>query len=1157
MTSAYFHNNRPVSAEAFYAIACDPRRSVAVEACAGAGKTWMLVSRILRALLEGDGQVQPHEILAITFTKKAAGEMRERLYEWLEKFAHADDETLRQELVVRGVLSQKSPQSPVHMRELLSNLYQRVLANGRPVQIRTFHSWFAALLRSAPLATLQHLGLPVNYQLLEDDAPARASVWRRFYAAVAADAALKADFEAVVLVHGRFQADKALQGALDKRIEFMLADAAGVIDRSVRHFSAQFAECSGLDHPDDHLKSNAPCRELMAAAAISLGRAGAATFSAKGVELAQAIADNDTLSALSALLTKEGTARKFGEKIVGIAGVREAQEMALLLSTARQQHEAWDYQQRMARLTRTLLTEFTALKRERGWVDMNDVERAAQVMLTDPVLSGWVQERLDARIRHLLIDEFQDTNPLQWQALYAWLSGYGGAGNAPSVFIVGDPKQSIYRFRRAEPQVFSAAKRFIVEGLGGELLECDHTRRNSLEVTATVNAAMAQARDNDGFDGFREHTTASAAPGSVVRLPQIARSANKNDSATAGMLESGWRDSLTTPRELPEETLRTLEARQAAAWIAEQLRIAGERCDGPSTTSSAPSSDERGSEPRAAGSVGAERRDGPPLASSAPSGGSALHEVKSVGASQFMVLSRRRAGLMPLLDELRALHIPAQIGENTELIDCCEVLDIVALLDVLVSPQHDLSMARALRSPLFNIGNEALVQIVLAKGSSNRSWFDLLQNQELVAPEYIGLAATLTRYKGWVDSLPPHDALQAIYQHGDVLARFAAAAPATSRSTVLANLRALLGVALQLDGGRYATPYAFVRALKAGGLQALAAVNPGAVRLLTVHGAKGLEADFVLLLDTDTAERNADSMSVLVDWPGEAAAPRKFVFLVSESRPPACSQETLLAEQAARQREELNALYVALTRARNTLVLSSTEPHRSAPQSWWQRLHSLADETAAPGPAAVPGTLDGDPLVFYLPDLPDLPDLPAIGPGPGPQGGVAAIAEEDSVSARVGKAVHRLLERGAALLVLEAGATGAGAGPATGLPAAVAREFKLSADQLDKAVAMARRIRNGDAAWCWDPAVVGWQGNEVELIHSGQILRLDRLVRRKDAAHAGHWWVLDFKSASEPLRQPLLVAQLQDYRSAVQQIYPGETVRAAFLTGQGAMVPVP
>ena len=120
MTPAYQHNDAPCTREHFYAIACDPRRSVVVEACAGAGKTWMLVSRILRALLEGSA---PHEILAITFTKKAAGEMRERLLQWLEEFARPrpadptrglDAETpaqwqqrLHDELVARGIDPQR------------------------------------------------------------------------------------------------------------------------------------------------------------------------------------------------------------------------------------------------------------------------------------------------------------------------------------------------------------------------------------------------------------------------------------------------------------------------------------------------------------------------------------------------------------------------------------------------------------------------------------------------------------------------------------------------------------------------------------------------------------------------------------------------------------------------------------------------------------------------------------------------------------------------------------------------------------------------------------------------------------------------------------------------------------------------------------------
>ncbi len=1071
--AAYEHNGQPVSAEAFYAIACDPRRSVAVEACAGAGKTWLLVSRIVRALLAG---AQPHEILAITFTKRAAGEMRERLYEWLEQFAHADDATLARELEIRGFSYKNGPQPPSDGREQLSNLYQRILATGRAVQIRTFHSWFAALLRSAPIALLQAQGLPLNYELLEDDGPAKARVWRRFYAALVTQSALKADFEAVVLAHGRFQTDKALQAALDKRGEFALADAAGVVDTSVKHFTAQFTEFGGLDEPEELLSSNRFHRQTLRDAAMALGRASAPGFAANGLALEQALSAGDMGAAFATLLTEKGTARKFSEKIAGIELVRSAQELVLRVLAARQQHDAWLYQQRLARLTRLLITEFTALKHERGWVDMNDIERAALALLGDDVLSGWVQERLDARIRHLLIDEFQDTNPLQWQALWSWLSAYGGAGNAPSVFIVGDPKQSIYRFRRAEPQVFKAAQAFVADpdGLGGELLSCDHTRRNARRVIASVNAAMGGARDNDGYDGFRAHTTESHKEGSVGRLPPIPRIKDLDADASGEL--GAWRDSLTTPRKVPEETLRTLEARQAAAWISQQV-------------------------------------------------------AEGLQPADIMVLSRKRAGLLPLQQELRALHIPALVGEKTELIDCCEVLDIVALLDVLVSPQHDLSLARALKSPLFGMGDDALVQIALQQAERRVPWFEVLQKSEHLAPAIKGLAPVLMKYKGWLDSLPPHDALHAIYHHGDVLARFAAAAPAAQRASVLTNLRALLAVALQLDGGRYATPYALVRALKAGGLQAPATVSSEAVRLLTIHGAKGLEARAVLLLDTDTVERNADSMGVLVDWPGEAAAPHKFVFLVSESRPPACALEALATEQAARRREELNALYVALTRACDTLVLSSITPHRENPQSGWQRLLGLVNALPAPVALALADAAD---QVNYLSELPAAPVLPA-------QTAIEKVADDDSDLARTGKAMHRLLEWGAC---------------SEAQVRAVRREFRLDPAQVRDAAAKAQRILAGAGAWAWDESVVGWQGNEVELVYQGQTVRLDRLVQRKDAGHEGHWWVLDYKSRGAPQDLPELVTQMQTYRAAVQAVYGGQMVKAAFLTAQGTLVEI-
>ncbi|MFY8044098.1 MAG: 3'-5' exonuclease, partial [Rhodoferax sp.] len=283
---------------------------------------------------------------------------------------------------------------------------------------------------------------------------------------------------------------------------------------------------------------------------------------------------------------------------------------------------------------------------------------------------------------------------------------------------------------------------------------------------------------------------------------------------------------------------------------------------------------------------------------------------------------------------------------------------LVALLDVLVSPSHDLSLARVLKSPVFSLPDDALVALALHQRACkvkhpDSTWWSALQTEEGLHKQLQGIGAVLRRWQARAVARSPHDALSAIYYDGDVLAKYAAACPEGMRTGVLANLRALLQAALQVDGGRYTTAYNFVRAMRAGGIAAPQRADTKAVRLLTIHGAKGLEAPLVLMLDTDAEAPKTETMGVLVDWPGEHAYPRRFIFLASETRPPACALETLAMEQAARKREELNALYVALTRTQRTLVLSSMEPHREHPGSWWQRLHPHATCTVVAGsPAA-------------------------------------------------------------------------------------------------------------------------------------------------------------------------------------------------------------
>jgi ATP-dependent helicase/nuclease subunit A len=1184
---AYALDGAPCTREAFYAIACDPQRNVVVQACAGAGKTWMLVSRILRALVEDSAAhvtdyanaptdsaqpakspLKPQDILAITFTKKAAGEMRQRLQEWLNEYAGADDATLEKALSGRGISSKIGPQPKKILLKQLSNLKQSLLDSHRTVQIRTFHSWFAALLRSAPLAVLEQLNLPAQYELLEDDSEAVALVWRRFYALLQGDAALRSTYYQAVAAHSRFNVDKALHSALDKRVEFGLADAAGVVATSIRPFAQVYPEMVGLDSPLDVFAAGSTQRQRLSEVAAILGRYDGKIPQKAAADIERALTDGQLTDALAALVVQAGTPRKFSDKIPGIDQVRAVQEQCVRINAALLQHTAWLHQHSMAQLSRALIACFAQLKHERGWVDMGDIERAALHLLSDSVLSGWVQQRLDAQTRHLLIDEFQDTNPLQWQALQAWLASYAGAGGgggrgsgtgaAPSVFIVGDPKQSIYRFRRAEPQVFIAATDFVRDALGGVVLSCDHTRRNARGVLAAVNGVMQTAADT-GYEGYRPHTTESKVAGQVLRLPLVPAEPGDDEADP-----TVWRDTLTTPRDEAEEHIRTRECAQAARWVAQHLAN-GDQEDG---------GDQR----------------------------------KPLLAGQVMVLSRKRDRLQRMAAELQQLGIASQISEKTQLMQHCAVQDVVALVDALTSPMHDLSLARALKSPLFSCTDEQLASIAQAARAQGSSWLNMLLNAELLKqilpalqPEIAyKLHADLTHFHTASHTLPPHDALAAIYQHADVIARFMSAAPAADRTAVATQLQALLTAALDVDGGRFLTPYAWVRALKAGHVRTptISVKSANAVQLLTVHGAKGLEAHTVLLLDANAQAEKSRSMDVLIDWPAQHAAPTTFAFLATESTPPACVQDALQREQQARAREETNALYVVMTRAQHTLALSAHAVRTTDATSPWQRfaaleggvvdeaivqgdalqrdvlqdsatvnaavshsnaLHSSTGHAAAPSHSAQhPSTPLND--TIYIKKMPFQPVEPA-------QAAIKLIVKQPgSVAARQGLAMHRLLELYQVGVDLQSLAHSVGA------------QFQLAAAQADAACAIAQRITQGPAAWVWDSAHIDWQANEVELLqgcddvanddlnddadssvnvavkaqtNAPVLLRLDRLVKHRATQT---WWVLDYKSSVAPQQQTALRQQLAQYQQAVQAAHPGAPVRAAFITGEGQLI---
>jgi ATP-dependent helicase/nuclease subunit A len=366
--------------------------------------------------------------------------------------------------------------------------------------VRTFHAWFAQLLRRRPLELLAELGLQPDMALVEDPTEHRPDVYRRFHAAVAAEASLREDFDALVRRRGR----AAVRKWLDIRVGRSAVDQRGSRMRPGRSKRSIPAPVARQAHRRRHCRAGLWQQLLSELAAATGARVNAAAQKAAD-KLVVALALARCEQAVRGrggrrLFTTTDVPRKLGAAdglAAAHAGLQDSARPGAASTTARDEHL------RMVRLVRTLLAEYAAYKRSRGWPTWPTSSAARLRCCATARSPPGCRSGLDARVRHLLIDEFQDTSPLQWHALHAWLAGYAGAGGGasgqqpPGIFIVGDPKQSIYRFRGAEPRVFDAARDFVVEA--------PRRQRAGLRPHAAQRAA--------GAGGAQRRVRRGAAPG--------------------------------------------------------------------------------------------------------------------------------------------------------------------------------------------------------------------------------------------------------------------------------------------------------------------------------------------------------------------------------------------------------------------------------------------------------------------------------------------------------------------------------------------------------------------------------------------------------------------------------------------------------------------
>lgn len=1100
-------------------IALDPQRSVSVSASAGSGKTWQLVSRIVRLLLDG---AEPGGILALTFTRKAAAEMRERVEARLRELAYADDRTL-------DALLQQIDLSPTDaLRERARRLHETLLHAPFALRAQTLHVFCHELLSRFPLEA----GVPAGYTLTENerelrDAAVSALMQRIRQQPDGPDARALA----VWIASGASESTILgwLHGFIERRSDWW-AYTHGCAGDAVADATDRLAAQLGID-PDDDRPPTAALdhpdidRAITELHALLLAAAGVGRLKADMVAPALAAGGDARFAALrSALLTGDGSRRSLSQK----KAISDSAWQSFLhaygfladqidaIEAVRRRRDTWLRTAAGYRLGDRLLQALAAELQRTQQLTFADLEWRSYRLLTDSDQADWLRYKLDQRIDHLMLDEFQDTNPTQWQLLRPILDEMS-AGNPERVrtaFIVGDAKQSIYGFRRANPELLGSAAQFLQQQLGGAPMPLNDSRRSAPAVIDFVNALFS------GPDGeaiaFQPHGTHLKSDWGAVEVAPLVLA--DTPAAVAGD-DAALRNPLTTPRPVAEDLRLQREADGVAARI--KALVAARL----------PVSEHGRARPLDWGDV--------------------------------MILARQRTHLPAIEQALAAAGIPFIGASKGTLLGTLPVRDLMALLRFLDVPQRDLDLAQLLRSPLFEAGDADLMQLAAARDRGPHWWARLLAlDGDGQASAALGRAAGLiSRWQREARRLPAHDLLDRIACDTDLIRRYEDALPNDGR--VRANVGAFLQLVLDADQGRYPTLgrlnqrlEQLADAARDAPSEAPPAASDGQVRVLTIHAAKGLEAPAVFLVNSAPAANHRHG-GWQVEWPSDAATPSHFLLAANADDRDTLSAQLIDARRARESREALNLLYVAVTRARQYLFVSAFESSKAGPEpSWHERCLRAAQALPAsaeplPGaPAGVTAARQGrfpavvDPPAAAAVATPEPRLRRPLRPAPTPiwtpsQSGEAR--DPDAVTR--GRAIHWLLQQSANGRRPRSETLPAKLAAVLGedIDASLVPGWQAEADAVLAAPPLSMLFDQTQLQRAWNEVPVQWQAADGSARHGV----LDRLI------DDGHWLtIIDYKTAPRP-NAALLVdryrEQLAAYLDAIGTVFPGRPIRAGLL----------
>lgn len=882
--------------------AADPLVSAWVAANAGTGKTHVLTTRVLRLLVAGTA---PERILCLTYTKAAASEMSQRVFDRLARWVTSDRDGLAREL---EELLSRAPSDEELARA--QDLFTVAIETPGGLKVQTIHAFCERLLQRFPLEA----GIPPKFAILDDET----------------GLALRAEAIEDVLIEATRSAASPLGQALntvigwaaDDRFDDLLAQALAKrdwLDDAVQRLDKpdESDELSGAEllyrqllditGSADIAGIEADLAEVLDASELEFaGKAleGGSKNDVKAAPYLLAAAKTEDKRArvehLKAFfLTKDEEPRaqlatsKVTAKLPGIdETLKRAQDRFCKLFDERGKLVVLGANMALLRLAVAVLARYTGLKERRAALDFDDLIRKTARLLSTSAQAQWVLYKLDGGLDHILVDEAQDTSPLQWRIVQAlaeeFFSGEGTRETgARTVFAVGDEKQSIYGFQGAAPRQFAemgARFRKLAEASGQEWRPVPLTL--SFRTTEPVLRAVDQV--------FAKPDLAAQISTSTTSIKHEA-----NRIGMAGLVEI-W------PTETPDDVA------EAEVWSP-----LGEKPIASPVTRLAN---------RIADTIGRWLADGEILAS----------ENRPVRAGDILVLVRRRRPFAEVMvAALKARGIPVAGADRIRLASQVAMQDLMALAGFLLLPEDDLALATVLKSPLFGFDDDDLM--VIAPGRPRALWSALIRAAGK-GDKFASAVAQLKRWRARSDLLPPFEFFVEILDRDGMRARILSRLGAEAVEAIDEFLR----LALIYDEGAPPSLEGFVAALKASDREIKRDMEHGRneVRVITVHGAKGLEAPIVFMPDTCSTSSGgaAGGLLILEDAPRPMTISAPFLWPMKGSKSNALVSEARLQTKQREAAERNRLLYVAMTRPRDRLYIAGFEGSKVRDRDCWYDL---------------------------------------------------------------------------------------------------------------------------------------------------------------------------------------------------------------------------